>query len=507
MLAPDVGQGYLVLNKSEYPNVKTWVIAVKTRTFNQNNQPIDRTLDQVTLKNGDNYWYVPDKTRESVGVRFLEVSGEDVNGTPLVTQGSILVSHHPERALQPGGSVFEPECDWVCNGSYYAWKVQQYVDGTQPTVGPSILKVEQALNYNASTEMATPNYRYITQSEFNNTCLNSSGNNVGGYFVSGVPCNPDGFWMTDPISIPQGSTDYKDINGNTIAWPTIVRGVGKPLADWGEGNPITTPELQFGNTVCPNDKDWAMNQVNINAPTLDGYPIDGTGTNFYPDLACNQLTSGGAPSPSPGGIKPLVWRSTLLKELFGTGSSGSSGNNWNPFVNGVVAKVKGTTPNSGLSWQEEIDKCVIRSLSKPSNPIIEIDPANPLSFTNGFTLEAGLYNFGFAIKDVGYEPIIFEVEKKLVVSTALSDFLSVSIYPVPILNNKFTLEMEAAENLQFTNEFRDSGGTLLYSNSFGLRKGQQWKHDVMPRNGIPSGTYINRFVFTDGSVLALQTIK
>jgi hypothetical protein len=77
-----------------------------------------------------------------------------------------------------------------------------------------------------------------------------------------------------------------------------------------------------------------------------------------------------------------------------------------------------------------------------------------------------------------------------------------------VVTNKFTIEMEAAENLKFTYEFRDNNGVLLYTETFSLKKkGQQWKHAVAPKNGILSDTYINRFVFEDGSVLALQTIK
>jgi hypothetical protein len=76
-----------------------------------------------------------------------------------------------------------------------------------------------------------------------------------------------------------------------------------------------------------------------------------------------------------------------------------------------------------------------------------------------------------------------------------------------VVTNKFTIEMEAAENLKFTYEFRDNNGVLLYKETFSLKKGQQWKHTVAPKNGVASGTYINRFVFEDGSVLVLQTIK
>jgi hypothetical protein len=48
---------------------------------------------------------------------------------------------------------------------------------------------------------------------------------------------------------------------------------------------------------------------------------------------------------------------------------------------------------------------------------------------------------------------------------------------------------------------------IMHKEKFSLKKGQQWKHTVAPKEGIPSGNHINRFVFEDGSVLALQTIK
>lgn len=260
MLSPDFGQGYLVLNKAENPNVKTWVVKVNTRTFDQNNLPQDKTLDKVVLKNNINYWQVPETLLESDKLRFLEITGLDNSDNTLVSEGPIIVSAHPTEALEPGGDVFVPSCKWVCNGSYYAWEIQQYVDGTQPTVGPSLFEVGEALNFNTSTQMATPNYRYITQQEYDGSAVCGSNQS---YILYDVPCvDITGIWMTDQISVPQGSTAYKDMNGNVIPGPAIVRGVGKPLGDWDNGNPIVTPEFQFGTNLCSNDRYWANSVLN-----------------------------------------------------------------------------------------------------------------------------------------------------------------------------------------------------------------------------------------------------
>jgi hypothetical protein len=286
-----------------------------------------------------------------------------------------------------------------------------------------------------------------------------------------------------------------------------VRGVGKPLNPWTGGNQISTGELQIGTNACSNiTRSIAMDMVNSPGP----HPFDGTGNNYYPLLECNELVSGGS-FPSSGSPSTYEWKSRSIRKLFGLpnviGGGGMVDNGWNPFVNDVISVIKGESLISGQSWQEQIDKCDIRDLNNADLPTIEIDPADPQALINGFTLTPGLYNFGFAVKDYGYVPVIFEIEEKLNVVTSLSDFLSVNIYPVPITDNSFTIDMTASETLNFTYELRDGNGLLLHKEGFRLKKNQQWSHVVKPKNGVPNGNHINRFIFSDGSVLSLQTIK
>jgi hypothetical protein len=506
MLTPDVGQGYLVLNKAENPDVETWVIEVNTRTFDQNNQSTDKTLDKVVLTNNINYWRVPETVSGSKEIRFIDVTGLDENNASLVTEGPIIVTDHPETALEVGGTPTLYGCSWLCNGSYYAWEIQQYVNPELPLAGPSRLVVETALNFNEALQQATPHYRYITEIEFQNECA------MGGYFLPGVPCLPDGVWMTNSITVPfgTGASVYKDLNGQQIPGGTEVRGVGKPLVDWDGGNPIGTPELNFGMDKCGNDTWWAMDMVNNNEPTSDGYPMDGTGTSFYPELACNGIVSSGVSDPEL--LTACVgdaWDEFINNGLGGNAGDPTSDTAWAAFVSAVVDCLTADEDDDGdvLSWQGRVDKINITNLNDPSDPVIGIDPSDASTFSSGFTLQPGLYNFGFAVKGKGYVPMIFELEKKLTISTAMADFLSVTIYPVPIIDGKFNIDMTASEDLRFTYEFRDGTGKLLYEEKFSLKKGQQWKHSVAPKEGIPSGNHINRFVFADGSVLALQTIK
>ena len=343
MLTPDVGQGYLVLNKAENPNVHSWVIEVNTRIFDQNSQPLDKTLDKVVLKNNNNYWQVPEKMAESEKLLFLEITGLDNSGNPVVTEGPIIVTDHPETALESGSTgSFLPGCKWVCNGSYYAWEIQQYVNPVQPLIGNSYLTVQTALNFNEALQQATPNYRYITQSQYSALCPGGNGEIVG------IPCGePSGIWITEAIPIPQGSNDYRDLNGNVIPGPDYVRGVGKPLGDWGGGQPIMTPELTFGMNSCGNDTWWAMSKVNNYPPS--GHPFDGTGNIYYPDLACDNPTSTGVTGSSPSSSSCIqgVIDDYLNTPTQSPDDNDTIGDVWTPFVNAIIDCLTATDQGDG----------------------------------------------------------------------------------------------------------------------------------------------------------------
>jgi len=514
MLMPDIGQGYLVMNKAEYPDVETWTIELNQRVFNSDSTYTDKALDKITLKGNLNYWEVPEKYLAPGSVFFINVAGTDQSSSMLVQEGPILISDAPSNALEVGATPWLPGCKWVCNGSYYAWEIQSYVSplisplGNEYNVpsyeGPSVLTVEEAGNFNEALQEWTPFYRYITQGEYNSACGMGQP-----FFLYDVPCDPNGIWVTEVITVPIGNeaSVYQDLNGQQIPGGTEVRGVGKPLGNWGGGNTITTPELMFGTNKCSNDTWWAMGKVNDSAD----FAMDGTGNAFYPPLACNGNVTSGVSGSSASSISCIqgVWDDFLNTPTPFPDENDSIGDVWTPLVEALTDCMTEDDEDDGdvLSWQAQLDKISIHNLNDPTAPVIAIDPNDASTFSSGFTLQPGLYNFGFAVKGKGYIPMIFEVDRKLTVSMALADLLSVTIYPVPIVGDKFNIDMTASDDLKFTYEFRDANGILLYTENFNLKKGQQWKHTVAPKQGVPTGMHINRFIFEDGSTLVLQTIK
>ena len=167
-----------------------------------------------------------------------------------------------------------------------------------------------------------------------------------------------------------------------------------------------------------------------------------------------------------------------------------------------------SNPNEPNAWSiaDHLLQGEIRNLNHQAS-----DPIQFFPFTaengGGFTLEAGLYNFAFIMKDGTYKPVVVEVDRQVNVTLMLADLLDVNIYPVPITDNTFTVEMVANDDLRFNYQLLDDSGMQLYGESFSLKKDQEWKHAVIVESGIPDGILINRFEFSDGSVKTIQTIK
>lgn len=74
-MRPDEAQGYLVLNKVDNPDVSSWVVTLKERTYSAQGTPTDVQREKVTLKDNINFWCVPNTYLNSQSVFFAEVVG------------------------------------------------------------------------------------------------------------------------------------------------------------------------------------------------------------------------------------------------------------------------------------------------------------------------------------------------------------------------------------------------------------------------------------------------
>jgi hypothetical protein len=125
------------------------------------------------------------------------------------------------------------------------------------------------------------------------------------------------------------------------------------------------------------------------------------------------------------------------------------------------------------------------------------------------TLNKGLYRLNLFTDEFGLITWVFEVENNIVITSNQADFLTPTIYPVPITENQFQLKLEAAAKVKFTYKLYDNNMNEIYSKNFVIQKDEERTHTIKPHgNGnIPQGFLYNQFIFEDGSLKTITTIK
>lgn len=126
-------------------------------------------------------------------------------------------------------------------------------------------------------------------------------------------------------------------------------------------------------------------------------------------------------------------------------------------------------------------------------PVIDFDP--------------GLYNV--ALKRTGF-PImygVFEVRDPFDATLPLKDFCTATIYPNPITEDFFFIDIETSAYLRVHYEITDANGEVLDRYEFRLPKDHDGTHKIVPDVTLPSGFLYHKFSFDDDSYETIITIK
>ncbi len=126
-----------------------------------------------------------------------------------------------------------------------------------------------------------------------------------------------------------------------------------------------------------------------------------------------------------------------------------------------------------------------------------------------FTMPKGLMYYDVVNKRGQHAYFIKENREAIINNLQQKNFLTATAFPVPITGNAFSLHLQATANIKFTYTLTNIDGTVLYTENFKLAKGYDRNHHIQMPEGqiIPPGILINRFEFSDGSVLTFESIK
>ncbi|PIX33269.1 MAG: hypothetical protein COZ21_06695 [Bacteroidetes bacterium CG_4_10_14_3_um_filter_31_20] len=492
-LFPQYGQGYLALYRNADLGIAYWTVEIALRTWYNDSVYNDKIVDKFTLTNLD-YMKMPEEYLDSNKNFIFTVQGfntykvQVVNDGPWNLGGIIKVC--------PGCGPMTIKCSKKCNGTTYAWAINQYVndDNSQSSFElSSTLQIWDPVTYTG-----IPYYEYMNQSEFNQVSQGSQVpywelyyNNFYGWTPGNSP-----HVISIPNTYPQHV--YLDAMGNPLISGAIY-GVQKDLGNW-NGDYIESQIEPFGS-ICYNPTQYFIDFMNDYVHVNQYYSFDYT---LMPELVCQPSPGGGTPPhPIPGvNIPSLIYcahsvvEATDLSDVVGTIDS---------CLNSPAQQLLG-----GF-WPDYILGISIGRLDKEMTPITLL--AKDLFGPNGeylnpnFTLEPGLYSLGLVLSDGTYVPIYKAFKKEISFSRNYSEFLNATISPVPINGEEFNLHIEANATLKFDYVLFDFNGNELYRKNFVIHQYQLRDYTVKPKVNMPSGMLLNKFIFEDGSQLNIQTIK
>ena len=356
-------------------------------------------------------------------------------------------------------------------------------------------------------------------------------------FTSNYGCvYPNGVNVIGPLD--GNATTYYNVNGLPISGAVI--GVRKDAGPWKvqNGQVQTPPTLLFGLGVCTNPRSWAIGIVN----THGDFSRSGNLPDF-PPLQCMPqpgIPDGGAGSSNiadPKCLPPSIqftigvdgdfWKymekvhkcyDKNYDSWWGNppeeGKEGQGPAQWWTLVNRIIIADLG----DGTGGTEPIIINTARFFNSNEGGNSEPDDGtggDPGDGTTGvsgewngsqFTLNPGLYSIGIAFKNGNYVPHVVEVPVAVYNVYEQANFFEAQIFPNPITGDQFQINMQAQVTMKFDYEIWDFYGNQLYSRNFVMHIEQDRTHTIN-KNNLPSGLLLHRFVFEDGSVKSIQTLK
>jgi|GEM_PF-2523739 hypothetical protein len=416
-LDPKLGQGYLVMNRANNPNVNLWRVFVSSAVIEKGKLIRQQEVERKELHNGINWWKMPRRYLSAERAYTVSVQGVSSSNSIVVEEGPLLVSNTVDTgvALESGGTPWLPGCKWICNGNGYAWEIRQALHPLG--YNSQYLWLTSAyLLFDEATQLAVPYYSYMPQDVFQQLF-----NQEIPYLTHGVD------WVGPIQSSVTGPTTLRTDDGAVIVGDAF--GIRKTLGPW-SGEVIQTTHIPNPHVGCEGTRGWAIQQINANAlvnPSLECVPS-------WQDSGFSGGISQSTASCMFSAVQQMIGIDTntnnfpmdnILEDI-----------NQNPnFVTNYSAAIttcycqqevtlacNDLAPTNPAKWAEIISNLTISSLSDKSWKAIEIDydifsekniSSRMLKSHNRFTLSPGLYCFGTSFRNGFYLPLIMEVSKSI----------------------------------------------------------------------------------------------
>lgn len=412
---------------------------------------------------------------------------------------AIAIDAPPIEFACQGCTPFVQVCRWTCNGTNYAWDIQQYKD---PNSNASHFTLSQAYNYFDDIEqVAIPYYYYLPI-----------------HLLSDFPYDPTYIKITQPFNTNTTTGSFCSPGNSPISGN--VFGVAKDIGKWKDGVVSTSggQPLNTGDICLSNDRISMINFMNNHADFTNS-----VGNSSLPDpldpLACHPSFCGvnfsGGSTGVNGGNSPIEdCRATNLSfnlcqpgEVAPGDCDGGFTQMTEAFFDCVSAPQPNLNPNQGIS------RILITDLNGESGinrtKSVEVKFNEQKGEWHMPNLPKSLYAISILFNDGQNLPMVkeFSFTNKTPKEREKANSLEVHVIPVPVVGTHFDLQLKAEERLKFRYELFDNYGIKRYEKDFVMQKNEETTITINPITNMPTGLLMHRFIFMDGSYKSIESIK
>lgn len=554
---PDVYQDYFVFNKFGNMNVAYWFVDIH-EVIQINDSTTDTRFDKRVRITDRNFY----KLDSSYQNRPLHVEIKGFNSANTL----IAYDEWDWLPIPVGLPYWKGLCKATCVAPTYAYNISilaQYEYNTNNRTSLNLHHVAggdhtlSSGNFGSNPVVFWRNFTNVNKATFCGNGSTPAYNNPSNIYTNIYAPKHHGFnWCPD--AIPFGQWDgvnfsfipgnlnngftYHEYDGTVIGASGDVWRVAKGWGKWGEfsDNLYTGTLALFDNGILDspeyecaqmpqNGSIWGSALLSVWNPLFEPLLQKEVNSQMVTvPLECQQMAQGSGGSGGSGGGSG--WQRPWVRTVSYTGflhvkhNKPISGGT-NPIFETLadlqtinLNEFDGTN-TTGIPWWPGDDVALIQIYKIDQNPdILNFEPINLspslLIDSSGnltpfnFILQKGLYNLVLLDEEYNSFRFLFELDNNIEHSIQKADFVDVNIFPNPIDESKqqITTRVNPLINTNYTYTIVDVNNNQYYA-SFGSLYQNDEVDIIIQTENLPSGQLFHRFVFDDGSIIILQTLK
>ncbi|MBI1835882.1 MAG: hypothetical protein HYR91_01315 [Flavobacteriia bacterium] len=455
-------------------------------------------LDNITVC-GKNYVQVPasyryDRKRDII----MTIYGTNKTSEVKVLSNVRLGNYTGPAKQQPGTLNPLFRCAAVCDGNLYqgqsyayALKIYEKATTSQPNgTGETYMSLEGINSALVNNEIVVPYFGFYSVTQANAWAGARSNNTMtieqyrSAFFD--YPISP--MLNTDQL---EGGVVIRDPNGTPINLHTDYYMIKKDLGPFENDNQLLTGNYDSWGSDCNNGNATLVGFINF----FNNYALEKP--NNFVELACwgngySVSDEGDLENSSPCGEETYnsfnqdidVWE--VAQWMAGCNPTADPHLHPHIIVMLELAPIGGGNPNPIYSSKSEFAR-----------------------IGEKITVPANLYKLKVAFSDGTYKELVIEAKQTYTYTASIKDLVAPLIYPVPIIGDKFTVQLESSIATSFLYELWDGNGHKILTRKMevGVTNGTPYDINVNSDSPIPSGTLIHKFIFSDGSIRTINTLK